>query len=59
MEDDLIIKFDAFHGDDEATILVGRPESELHMELVNAISGKEALELYNRLVGKTKGVKVP
>ena len=49
--DTLLTGFDHAHGD-IAVLIIGRKESDGKVQIVNQFQGKEAEELYKKLVGK-------
>ena len=52
--DSVIVSWDLSNGQDMSILLVGRVENGA-TKIINAFQGKEAEELYNKLIGK-KGV---
>lgn len=50
--DTLLVGFDNAHGDDAAVLIVGRKAPGDSVQIVNQFQGKEALELYQRLLPK-------
>ena len=53
--DTLLVSIDLALNQDNAVLLVGRKKPNQTVEIVNAFQGKEAVELYNRLVTVKKG----
>lgn len=47
--DSLIIGFDFSKGEDVGVLIVGRKRINQTVEIINAFSGKEAKEIYERL----------
>ena len=50
MVDTLLIGVDISNGEDLAVLTVGRKRMNQSVEIVNAFAGKEAIELYNKLI---------
>lgn len=50
MVDTLLIGVDISNGEDLAVLTVGRKRMNQSVEIVNVFAGKEAIELYNKLV---------
>ncbi len=48
--DTLLVGFDNAHGDDVAVLIVGRKAPGDSVQIINQFQGKEALELYQRLL---------
>lgn len=48
--DTLLVGFDNAHGDDAAVLIVGRKTPGDSVQIINQFQGKEALELYQRLL---------
>lgn len=53
--DTLLVSIDLALNRDNAVLLVGRKKPNQTVNIVNAFQGKEAVELYNRLVTVKKG----
>lgn len=53
--DTLLVSIDLALNQDNAVLLVGRKKLNQAVNIVNAFQGKEAVELYNRLVTVKKG----
>ena len=53
--DTLLVSIDLALNQDNAVLLVGRKKPNQTVDIVNAFQGKEAVELYNRLVTVKKG----
>lgn len=51
--DTLLVGFDHSHGD-IAVLIVGRKETGETVQIINQFQGKEAEELYQKLVGEEK-----
>lgn len=54
MVDTLLIGVDISKGEDLAVLTVGRKRMNQSVEIVNAFAGKEAIELYEKLITKKK-----
>jgi hypothetical protein len=52
--DTLLVGFDNAHGDDVAVLIVGRKAPGDSVQIINQFQGKEALELYQRLLPNNK-----
>lgn len=52
----LIVSWDFSRGDDVGVLIVGE-QSNKRVDIVNAFQGKEAHEIYKRLVTKPEGEK--
>lgn len=52
--DTLLVGFDNAHGDDVAVLIVGRKAPGDLVQIINQFQGKEALELYQRLLPNNK-----
>lgn len=50
MQDTLLVSFVEGKGDDTNILLVGRKHPKKETEIVNAFQGKEAKELYEKLI---------
>lgn len=50
MVDTLLIGVDISNGEDLAVLTVGRKRMNQSVEIVNVFAGKEAIELYNKLI---------
>lgn len=48
--DTLLVGFDNAHGDNAAVLIVGRKAPGDSVQIINQFQGKEALELYQRLL---------
>lgn len=53
--DTVLVGFDHSHGD-PAVLIVGRKALRNNVQIINQFQGKEAEELYQRLVGEEKKV---
>ena len=49
--DVLVVSFDAANGTDKSILLVGRKPPRKDVEILNAVEGQEAEELYAKLIG--------
>lgn len=54
MQDSLLVSFVEGKGDDTSILLVGRKPPKKDTQIVNAFQGKEAVDLYQRLVTMVK-----
>lgn len=54
--DALLIGVDFLHGEDNGILIVARKEPNEAINIINCFQGKEAIELYQRLITK-KGEK--
>ena len=52
----VIVAVDFSHGDDTGVLIVGK-QMDGHMEIINAFQGKDAEELWEKLVGFRKEKK--
>lgn len=57
INESLLVGVDFTNGEDTGVLIVGRKRPNQSVEIINAFKGKEAEELYKKLVGK-KGVLV-
>lgn len=48
--DTILVSYDFTHGKDVSVLIVGRKKPNQVVEIINAFQGKEAEELYNKLV---------
>lgn len=55
LTDTLLVSIDLETDGDGAVLIVGRKRKGKSVEIVNAFQGKEASDLYNRLVTVQKG----
>ena len=56
--DIILVSFDYSNKDDQSILVVGRRRMNESVEIINAFSGEEAEELYNKLVGDKGGSNV-
>ena len=56
INESLLIGVDFTNGEDVGVLIVGRKHPNQSVDIINAFQGKEAEELYNKLIGK-KGMK--
>lgn len=56
INESLIVGVDFTNGEDVGVLIVGRKLPNQSVDIINAFQGKEAEELYNKLIGK-KGMK--
>ena len=57
INESLLIGVDFTNGEDVGVLIVGRKRPNQSVNIINAFQGKEAEELYNKLIGK-EGVLV-
>ena len=57
INESLLVGVDFTNGEDSSILIVGRKRPNQSVDIINAFQGKEAEELYKKLVGK-KGVLV-
>ena len=57
INESLLIGVDFTNGEDVGVLIVGRKRPNQSVDIINAFQGKEAEELYNKLIGK-EGVLV-
>lgn len=55
VNESLLVGVNFTNGEDTGVLIVGRKRPNQSVEIINAFQGKEAEELYKKLVGK-KGV---
>ena len=55
INESLLVGVDFTNGEDIGVLIVGRKRTNQSVDIINAFQGKEAEELYNKLIGK-KGV---
>lgn len=55
INESLLVGVDFTNGEDVGVLIVGRKRPNQLVDIINAFQGKEAEELYNKLIGK-KGV---
>ena len=48
----LLVGVDFTNGEDSSVLIVGRKRTNQSVDIINAFQGKEAEELYKKLVGK-------
>ena len=56
INESLLIGVDFTNGENVGVLIVGRKRPNQSVDIINAFQGKEAEELYNKLIGK-KGTK--
>lgn len=56
INENLLIGVDFTNGEDVGVLIVGRKRPNQSVDIINAFQGKEAYELYNKLIDK-KGMK--
>ena len=57
INESLLVGVDFTNGEDVGVLIVGRKRPNQSVDIINAFQGKEAEELYNKLIGK-EGVLV-
>lgn len=57
MIDTILVSVDFANNDDEGVLIVGRKRMNQSVEVINAFQGKEAKELYKKLITKKDGDK--
>ena len=57
INESLLVGVDFTNSEDSSVLIVGRKRPNQSVDIINAFQGKEAEELYKKLVGK-KGVLV-
>ena len=57
INESLLVAVDFTNGEDVGVLIVGRKRPNQSVDIINDFQGKEAEELYNKLIGK-KGVLV-
>ena len=55
INESLLVGVDFTNGENVGVLIVGRKRTNQSVDIINAFQGKEAEELYNKLIGK-KGV---
>ena len=55
INESLLVGVDFTNGEDVGVLIVGRKRPNQSVDIINAFQGKEAEELYDKLIGK-KGV---
>lgn len=55
LTDTLLVSIALTNDEDDAVLIVGRKRKGESVEIVNAFQGKEATDLYNRLINVQKG----
>ena len=55
LTDTLLVSFALTNDKEDAALIVGRKRNGESVEIVNAFQGKEATDLYNRLINVQKG----
>lgn len=55
INESLLVGVDFTNGEDVGVLIVGRKRPNQSVDIINAFQGKEAYELYNKLIDK-KGV---
>lgn len=54
MNESLLVGVDFTNGEDTGVLIVGRKRQNESVEIINAFQGKEAEELYKKLIGNEK-----
>lgn len=57
MIDTILVSVDFANNDDTGVLIVGRKRMNQSVEVINAFQGKEAKELYKKLITKKDGDK--
>lgn len=52
INENLLIGVDFTNGEDVGVLIVGRKRPNQSVDIINAFQGKEAYELYNKLIDK-------
>ena len=52
INESLLVGVDFTNGEDIGVLIVGRKRPNQSVDIINAFQGKEANELYNKLIGK-------
>ena len=52
LNESLLVGVDFTNGEDVGVLIVGRKRPNQSVDIINAFQGKEAEELYNKLIGK-------
>ena len=52
INESLLVGVDFINGEDVGVLIVGRKRPNQSVDIINAFQGKEAEELYNKLIGK-------
>lgn len=55
LTDTLLVSIALTNDEDDTALIVGRKRKGESVEIVNAFQGKEATDLYNRLINVQKG----
>lgn len=55
--DTLLVGLDYSHGKDKTVLIIGRKKKKEQFEVINAFQGKEALDIYEKLVNGPNVVK--
>lgn len=58
VNESLLVGVDFTNGKDIGVLIVGRKNPGQSVEIINAFQGKEAEELYNKLIGKKGALEV-
>ena len=56
INESLLVGVDFTNGEDVGLLIVGRKRLNQSVDIINAFQGKEAEELYNKLIGKEGGL---
>ena len=54
INESLLVGVDFTNGEDVGVLIVGRKRPNQSVDIINAFQGKEAEELYNKLIGKER-----
>lgn len=58
INESLLVGVDFTNGEDVGVLIVGRKSPNQSIDIINAFQGKEAEELYNKLIGKKGALEV-
>lgn len=58
INESLLIGVDFTNGEDVGVLIVGRKRPNQSVDIINAFQGKEAEELYKKLIGKKGALEV-
>lgn len=58
INESLLVGVDFTSGKDTGVLIVGRKRPNQSVDIINAFQGKEAEELYNKLIGKKGALEV-
>lgn len=58
INESLLVGVDFTNGEDVGVLIVGRKSPNQSVDIINAFQGKEAEELYKKLIGKKGALEV-